>query len=141
MCLQVLEESSAESVDSFMKLGIGFNSWKLGNKVGDVYETDSEDYRSLTQDTFIELYKKGLIYEDERVNNYCPGCQTTIADSEIDYKDLPSKFVDVKWKVKETGEEVVLMKDESGRVIGFEKLNYALSESEKLHVAFETVAA
>ena len=42
---------------------------------------------------------------------------------------------------EETGEEVVLMKDKSGRVIGFEKLNYTLSEAEKLHVAFETVAA
>jgi hypothetical protein len=40
---------------------------------------------------------------------------------------------------EETGEEVVLMKDKSGRVIGFEKLNYSLSEAEKLHVAFETV--
>ena len=34
---------------------------------------------------------------------------------------------------EETGEEVVLMKDKSGRVIGFEKLNYSLSETEKLH--------
>lgn len=42
---------------------------------------------------------------------------------------------------EETDEEVVLMKDKSGRVIGFEKLNYSLSEAEKLHVAFETVAA
>jgi len=42
---------------------------------------------------------------------------------------------------EETGEEVVLMKDKSGRVIGIEKLNYCLSEAEKLHVAFETVAA
>ena len=42
---------------------------------------------------------------------------------------------------EETGEEVVLMKDKSGRVIGFEKLNYCLSEAEKLHVALETVAA
>ena len=42
---------------------------------------------------------------------------------------------------EETGEEVVLMKDKSGRVIGIEKLNYSLSEAEKLHVAFETVAA
>ncbi|MBW3015334.1 valine--tRNA ligase [Candidatus Woesearchaeota archaeon] len=108
MCLKVLEESSAESVDSFMKLGIGFNRWKTGKEIGDIYETDSDDYRALTQDTFIDLYKKGLIYEDERVNNYCPGCQTTIADSEIDYKDLPSKFIDVKWKIKETGDEVII---------------------------------
>jgi len=42
---------------------------------------------------------------------------------------------------EEIGEEVVLIKDKSGRVIGFEKLNYSVSEAEKLHVAFETVAA
>ena len=42
---------------------------------------------------------------------------------------------------EETGVEVVLMKAKSGRVIGFDKLNYSLSEAEKLHVAFETVAA
>jgi uncharacterized protein YuzE len=42
---------------------------------------------------------------------------------------------------EETGDEVVLMKDRSGRVIGFEKLNYSLADSERLRVAFETVAA
>ena len=42
---------------------------------------------------------------------------------------------------EETGEEIVLMKNKSGRVIGFEKLNYSLSEAEKLHIAFEMIAA
>jgi uncharacterized protein YuzE len=42
---------------------------------------------------------------------------------------------------EETGDEVILMKDKSGCVIGFEKLNYTLSEPEKLQMAFETVAA
>ncbi len=41
---------------------------------------------------------------------------------------------------EETGEEVVLIKDKSGRVIGFEKLNYSLSKAEKLQIAFETIA-
>ena len=41
---------------------------------------------------------------------------------------------------EETGDEVVLMKDKSGRVIGFEKLNYSISKSEQLRVAFETFA-
>ncbi len=52
-------------------------------------------------------------------------------------------FSDAKeeYVCEETGEEIVLMKNKSGRVIGFEKLNYSLSETEKLHVAFETVAA
>lgn len=42
---------------------------------------------------------------------------------------------------EETGEEVVLMKDKAGRVIGFEKLNFTLAQSEPLRVAFETVTA
>lgn len=41
---------------------------------------------------------------------------------------------------EETGEEVILMKDKSGRVIGFEKLNFAVLKPELLRVAFETVA-
>ena len=43
--------------------------------------------------------------------------------------------------VEETGEEVVLMKDKKGNVIGFEKLNYKLPQASRLNVAFETVAA
>ena len=42
---------------------------------------------------------------------------------------------------EETGDEVVLMKNKSGRVIGFERLNFTLSKSEKLQIAFETIAA
>ena len=42
---------------------------------------------------------------------------------------------------EETGEEVVLMKDSSGRVIGFEKLNFSIPESDSLRVAVETAPA
>ena len=41
---------------------------------------------------------------------------------------------------EETGEEVILMKDEGGRVIGFEKLNFSIEETEQVRVAFETLA-
>ncbi|MBF0236536.1 MAG: DUF2283 domain-containing protein [SAR324 cluster bacterium] len=42
---------------------------------------------------------------------------------------------------EETGDEVVLMKNKLGQVIGFEKFNYSLSAEESLNVAVETVAA
>jgi len=38
---------------------------------------------------------------------------------------------------QETGDEVVLMKDKAGQVIGFERLNLATSASEPLKVSFE----
>ncbi len=107
-CHKILEKATLASVDSFVKCGIGFNSWKKGEYIGTVYETDSAKYRSLTQHTFIKMWKKGLIYEDERVNNYCPGCKTTIADAEVIYTDLPGKFHDIKFKVKETGENIII---------------------------------
>ncbi len=42
---------------------------------------------------------------------------------------------------EETGEEVILMKDKEGRVIGFEKLNFSVAEPQSLRVAFEAVTA
>ncbi len=40
---------------------------------------------------------------------------------------------------EETGDEVILMKDRAGRVIGFEKLNFSIPVQERLRVAFEAV--
>jgi uncharacterized protein YuzE len=40
---------------------------------------------------------------------------------------------------EETGDEVILMKDRAGHVIGFEKLNFAAATPEQLRISFETV--
>jgi len=108
LCEQLLSEASAESIDSFAKLGISFSSYKDDGKIGAIYNTDSPEYRTLTQSTFIDLYKKGLIYEDARINNWDPKLRTTIADSEIDYEEIQSTFNDIKWEVKETKEEIII---------------------------------
>jgi hypothetical protein len=42
---------------------------------------------------------------------------------------------------EETGDEVILMKDSSGRVIGFEKLNFTVNSPDQLHLSFETAPA
>ena len=42
--------------------------------------------------------------------------------------------------VEETGDEILLMKDADGKVIGFEKLNYTSALSSPLNIAFETMA-
>ncbi|MGD9276780.1 MAG: valine--tRNA ligase [Candidatus Pacearchaeota archaeon] len=107
-CKKLLEETSNETQDTFSKLGISFTSYKEGGHFGAVYKTDSPEYRKVTQSTFIELFKKGLVYEDTRINNWDSKLQTTIADSEIEYKDMMSNFNNVKWKIKETGEEIVI---------------------------------
>ncbi len=86
-CRLLLEKYGKTSLDTFKKLGISFNSWNIENKLGGAYETDSDEYRKMTQETFIILFKKGLIYESERPSNYCTECHTTISDSEVEYKE------------------------------------------------------
>ncbi len=108
LCKQVLEESSTASIDSFLRLGISFSSWEVGKNLGDLYLTDSPEYRALTQATFIEMWKKGLVYEDKRINNYCHGCGTTLADAEVDYKEGETLFNDVIFTGKETGEKLII---------------------------------
>jgi len=46
-----------------------------------------------------------------------------------------------EYMCEETGEEVVLMKNKSGQVIGFEKLNFSIAKADSLGVAIETQAA
>jgi len=105
-CKEILEAYSDETQKSFRQIGISFSSWDSYDVIGGMYNTDSPQYRQLTQKTFIQLYKQGLIYEDEKIANYCPGCRTAIADSEIDYAEIDSLFNTILFTVKETNEKI-----------------------------------
>jgi valyl-tRNA synthetase len=99
LCKHALDDLEAYMVNLMKTIGI---SADFKNK----YRTDSEDYRKLTQWSFIEQWNKGLIYIANRPNNYCVDCGTTIADAEIEYEELPTYLVTLKFKVKETGAEL-----------------------------------
>tara|TARA_B000000460_G_scaffold238617_1_gene202495 strand:+ start:10131 stop:12494 length:2364 start_codon:yes stop_codon:yes gene_type:complete len=93
LCKIALDDLEVEMIATMKKMG-------LSGLFKQYYRTDSEDYRALTQSTFIELWEKGLIYQAMRPNNYCSKCRTTIADAEIYYMELPSKLVFIKFKLK-----------------------------------------
>jgi len=101
LCKHALDDIEAYMVDLMKRLGI---SGDFKNK----YRTDSEEYRTLTQWSFIELWNKGLIRIATRPNNYCSDCGTTIADAEIEYQDLPTYLVTNRFGVKETGGEILV---------------------------------
>lgn len=101
-CKQLIEEAGDASLDSFKRLGLSCNSWKTTYEVGGKYDTDDPEYRKLTQETFIEFWKRGLVYEDLKPTNYCPICRTTISDAEVEYKEEKTKLVYIKFEVKET---------------------------------------
>lgn len=48
--------------------------------------TMDESYKEAVNTAFKHYYDKGLIYEGERVVNWCPHCQTALSDIEIEYQ-------------------------------------------------------
>ena len=64
------------------------------------YRTDSPQYRSVTQRSFIELWNKGQIVEELRPNAYDPSLGTTIADAEIYYEERTTKLLHMGWEVE-----------------------------------------
>jgi valyl-tRNA synthetase len=108
LCEELLEKSSLESLDAFYKLGHSYNSWEKGEKIGNIYYTDSPEYRQLTQDTFIDMWKQGLIYKADRVSNFCPVCGTTISDADIIYRDIETLFNYIKFQVKNTDKNIII---------------------------------
>lgn len=94
LCSHALDDLESEMIWIMKRMG-------LSGDFENYYRTDSEEYRKLTQATFIELWKRGLIYTATRPNNYCWECGTTLADAEIDYEEMPAKLVYIKFRVKE----------------------------------------
>ncbi len=101
LCRGALDDLEAEMIQIMKNMGLSSDFSKY-------YRTDSEEYRALTQATFIELWNKGLVYESNRPNNYCPDCGTTIADAEVVYEDIPSRLVHVKFGLKEKGNDLII---------------------------------
>ena len=50
------------------------------------YKTMNPDYWRRTQLSFILLHKKGYIYQGTHPVNWCPSCETAIADAEVNYE-------------------------------------------------------
>ena len=100
MVRKVLDEYEEDLVKTWRRLGCLFDYWKDG--------TDSPKYRRVTQATFIELWQRGLVYESYKPVTWCPRCMTTLAEAEIEFKKKRGKLYYIKFKIKETGEDIII---------------------------------
>ena len=55
-------------------------------------------------EVFTRLYQQGLIYRGEKLINWCPKCQTTISDAEVNHVDQQGHFWHIKYPIKGTDE-------------------------------------
>ncbi len=64
--------------------------------------TMDEGLTEAVENVFIKLYEKGLIYKGKRMINWCPNCNTSISDAEVEYEEEPTHLWHIKYQVTGT---------------------------------------
>ena len=58
--------------------------------------------------TFVNLFKKGLIYRGERITNWCPRCQTALSDLEVKHQDESANLYYIRYSREDGGGAVTI---------------------------------
>ena len=58
--------------------------------------------------TFVNLYKKGLIYKGNRITNWCPRCRTALSDLEVKYQDESAHLYHIRYDLEDDPAHVVI---------------------------------
>ncbi len=66
--------------------------------------TMDEGCSKAVKEVFVRLYDKKIIYRGNRMVNWCPNCNTSISDAEVEYTEQHGHFWHLLYQVKETGE-------------------------------------
>ncbi len=80
-------------LNQFKKLGCSLD-WSRN-----VFTLDKK-YSQAVREAFLRYYKKGWIYRGERVVNWCPRCQTSLSDLEIEYKEEKGNLWYIRYPLK-----------------------------------------
>jgi valyl-tRNA synthetase len=59
--------------------------------------TMDDDYIRAVYRFFVQLHRRGFVYRDNRIVNWCPGCHTSVSDLEVDYRDVDDALTTVRY--------------------------------------------
>lgn len=101
-------EYGGNIVNQLKKLGISCD-WSRQSFTLD------ENLSNAVEEVFIELYEKGLIYRGNRIINWCPSCETSISDAEVEHIETDSNIWYFKYPFadREGGIEIATTRPET----------------------------
>ena len=79
--------------DQFKKLGCSLD-WSRKRFTMD------KNYSEAVKKAFFHYFKKGLIYKGKRPINFCPRCQTSLSNLELEYKEEKGKLYYIRYPLK-----------------------------------------
>ncbi|MEM4152726.1 MAG: valine--tRNA ligase [Candidatus Pacearchaeota archaeon] len=99
LCLKTLDNIREDFIQDWKNLGIScdYNIY---------YSTIDKHCQRISQKSFIELYKKGLIYRAEFPTVFCVNCQTPIAQAELEDKQETTLFTTIAFPIKNSNQKI-----------------------------------
>ena len=96
------EEYGGRIVEQLKKLGSSCD-WERER-----FTMDEGCNKAVTE-VFVNLYNKGLIYKGNRIVNWCPVCQTTISDAEVEHEEQAGHFWHIRYPKAGTKEAAAML--------------------------------
>jgi valyl-tRNA synthetase len=90
LCLKTLKEITPDFIQDWKDLGVSCD-------YDVIYSTIDRNSQKISQKSFIDLYKSKEIYRKKFPTIWCPECQTSIAQAELEDKEFGSVFSTVKF--------------------------------------------
>ena len=100
-CEQLVEKYIAMMKEGVIRLGCSVD-WATE------YRTMDPDYWRRTQLSFIILYKKSLMYQGTHPVNWCPRCETAIADAEVNYEEREGVLHYIRFPLENRSEHLLI---------------------------------
>ncbi len=71
--------------------------------------TMDNDYSEAVKEVFVELFNRGLIYQGQYIINWCPRCETALADEEAEHKDSNGHLWHIKYPFKDDPDQFLIV--------------------------------
>lgn len=70
--------------------------------------TMDERCSKAVKEVFIKMYEKGLIYQGDRIINWCPTCCTAISDAEVEYENDKGHLWHIKYPAVDSDDYIIV---------------------------------
>jgi len=94
LCTKTIKEIKPDFVQDWKTLGMSCD-------FSTTYSTLDEHCMKTSQQSFLDLYKKGLVYQSTAPTMWCVQCQTAIAQADLEDKELDSTFNDILFELED----------------------------------------
>nr|HPJ21544.1 valine--tRNA ligase [Clostridia bacterium] len=88
---------------------------------------------------FVRLYEKGLVYKGERIINWCPVCNTSISDAEVEYSEKEGSLWHIRYPIKDSTEFVTVATTRPETMLGDTAIAVHPDDDRYRHLVGKTV--